>query len=160
MPEAPPQVGDPAPDFRAPTLNGDTVSLASLGGNVVFLNIWATWCTPCRFETPFLQTLHEAHFADGLRLVGLSVDAAGAVENVRSFVAESGVDYQILLNPTGSVMDRYGVLGLPASFIIDRQGTIQFLRYGPIAENDPSFLESLERLLSLEEDEVGGDPEG
>ena len=159
-PEAPPQVGDLAPDFRAPTLDGDTVSLASLGGNVVLLNIWATWCTPCRYETPFLQTLHETHFSDGLRLVGLSVDAAGAVEDVRSFVGESGVEYQILLDPAGSVMDRYGVLGLPATFIIDRQGRIQFLRYGPIAENDPVFLESLESLLSLGEDEIGGDPEG
>lgn len=160
MPEGPPQVGDLAPDFSAPTLDGDTVSLASLRGSVVMLNVWATWCTPCRWETPFLQSLHEAHFSDGLRLVGLSVDAAGAGDDVRTFVEESGVDYQILLDPTGSVMDRYGVLGLPASFIIDREGTIRFLRYGPIAENDPSFIESLESILSLGPDTMGEDPEG
>jgi cytochrome c-type biogenesis protein len=128
---------------------GATVSLSDFRGEVVLLNVWATWCTPCRWETPFLQTLHEAHAPRGLTLLGLSVDAAGAREQVRSFTEEEGVGYRILLDPEQSVMDAYGVLGLPATFLIDREGNIRFLRYGPVSEDDPSFMESLEAQLSL-----------
>jgi peroxiredoxin len=82
------------------------------------------------------------------------------MDDVRDFTDEAGVEYPILLDPSGSVMDAYGVLGLPASFLIDRQGTIRFLRFGPIAEDDPSFMESLEGLLSLEVESTGGGPAG
>ncbi|MGH7462585.1 MAG: TlpA disulfide reductase family protein, partial [Longimicrobiales bacterium] len=71
------QAGDTAPKFAAVTLAGDTVSLSALRGRAVLLNVWATWCIPCRDEMPALETLHRERANDGLRVVSVSIDAAG-----------------------------------------------------------------------------------
>ena len=80
----PPQLGAPIPGYTAATLEGDSVSLSSLRGEVVLLNLWATWCAPCRKETPFLQELFEEHQEDGLHLVGVSLDTGAATELVEN----------------------------------------------------------------------------
>ena len=142
-----PVVGQPAPPYAATTLDGDTVSLASLGGSVVLLNFWATWCAPCRYETPFLQSLAEEHEAEGLRVVGVSMDTGDANEIIRHFVEEYGVTYPILSDPEMVGMDVYQILGLPGTFLIDRGGTLQWMRYGPVNENDEDFLQALADAL-------------
>jgi thiol-disulfide isomerase/thioredoxin len=71
----PVQIGQPAPRYAATTLAGDSASIGGLAGKVVLLNIWATWCHPCREEIPYLETLYEKHRADGFDIVGVSVDA-------------------------------------------------------------------------------------
>lgn len=143
-----PRVGEPAIEYRAATLEGDTVSLSSLEGDVVLLNLWATWCAPCRYETPYLQSLYEEYADEGFQIVGISLDTGNAAEDVEMFVEEYGVTYTILHDPQMRGMELYQVLGLPATFLIDREGILRWMRYGPIEENDPEFLGALEALLS------------
>lgn len=143
-----PRVGRPAIEYPAATLDGDTVTLGSLRGNVVLLNLWATWCVPCREETPYLESLYEDHSDEGLRIVGISLDAGDASDQVRTFVEEYGVTYTILHDPQMRGMELYQVPGLPATFLIDREGVLRWLRYGPILEGDTDFTGTLEALLS------------
>ncbi len=145
--QGPPRVGEPARDYAAVTLEGDTVSLASLRGEVVLLNLWATWCTPCREETPYLQEIFEEHRDRGFRVVGVSMDTRGQADAVRMFVDEYDVGYTILHDPAMRGMDLYQALGLPATFLIDRDGTLRWLRFGPIPEGDEEFLAALDAVL-------------
>jgi peroxiredoxin len=142
-----PRVGAPAPPYTATDLTGDSVSLASLRGQVVLVNLWATWCAPCRHETPYLQSLHEQHADDGLTIVGISMDTREARDQVEEFVAEYGVTYRILLDPQMRGLDTWHVLGLPASFLVDREGTLRWLRFGPVSPDDEEFNKALGTLL-------------
>jgi peroxiredoxin len=144
----PPRLGELAREYTATTLAGDTVTLESMRGKVVLLNLWATWCTPCRMETPYLQSVFEERNADGFEIVGISMDTGDAAEDIAMFVEEYGVTYTILHDPQMRGMELYQVLGLPATFLIDREGVLQWMRYGPIPENDTDFLQALEDALS------------
>lgn len=144
----PPQVGEAAREFAATTLDGREVTLESLRGDVVLLNLWATWCTPCRAETPYLQEIYEEHRDDGFEIVGISMDTGDAADDVAMFVEEYDVTYTILHDGTMQQMDTYHVLGLPATFLIDREGVLRWVRYGPIPEGDPDFLQALGDLIS------------
>lgn len=143
----PPRVGEPAREYEATTLEGEEVTLASLRGDVVLLNLWATWCTPCRMETPYLQSIYEEYRNDGFRIVGISMDTGDAADDVAMFVDEFDVTYTILHDPQMRGMELYQVLGLPATFLIDREGVLRWMRYGPIPEDDPDFLAALEDVL-------------
>lgn len=142
-----PVVGSPAPAYGASTLRGDSITLGDLRGKVILLNFWATWCTPCRHETPFLDSLHARGSSDGLEVVGVSVDAGQARGEVEAFVREYDVGYTILLDPQMRGMDRYGVVGLPASFLVDRDGILRWMRFGPVSATDHEFLDALESVL-------------
>jgi len=146
-PETGPIVGSPAPQYGARTLQGDSVSLASLRGRAVLLNFWATWCTPCRQETPFLQSLFARSASRGLVIVGVSMDTGDARSQVEDFVREYGVTYPVLVDPEMRGMDFYKVIGLPASFLVDRDGVLRWMRIGPVAETDRGLLEALETVL-------------
>lgn len=143
----PPRIGEPAREYEAKTLEGEEVTLASLRGDVVLLNLWATWCTPCRMETPYLQSIYEEHRDEGFQIVGISMDTGDAADDVAMFVDEFGVTYTILHDPQMRGMELYQVLGLPATFLIDREGVLRWMRYGPIPEEDPEFLAALEDVL-------------
>jgi peroxiredoxin len=147
-PDRGPEVGAPAIEYAAATLDGETVSLESLRGQVVLLNLWATWCIPCRTETPYLQSLFEEHGPEGLRILGVSQDAGEAREDIAAFVEEYGVTFTVLHDPAMRGLDLYRVFGLPGSFLIDREGVLRWLRYGPIREGDAEFLRALEDVLT------------
>lgn len=142
-----PVTGETAPPYAAVGLQGDTVSLESLRGSVVLLNFWATWCAPCRFETPFLQSLAEEYEAEGLRVVGVSMDTGDAWDIIQEFVDEYEVTYTILADPQMRGMDTYQILGLPGTFLIDRDGTLRWMRYGPVSEGDEQFLQAIADAL-------------
>ncbi len=146
--EGGPRVGEPIADYVAATLDGDSVSLASLRGEVVLLNLWATWCIPCRTETPYLQSVFEEHRARGLIVVGVSQDVGDARSDIDAFVEEFGVTYTILHDPQMRSLDLFRVIGLPGSFLIDREGVLRWMQYGPIREGDALFLRALEDALS------------
>jgi len=143
----PPREGDAAPGYAATTLDGEEVSLQDLEGSPVLLNFWATWCTPCRREMPFLQELYQEHRDDGLRVVGVSMDSRASAEEVRTFAERTGVTYTILHDASARGMDVFSVLGLPATYLLDRNGTIRFVRVGPILETDREFLDALEEIV-------------
>lgn len=144
----PPRVGEPAREYVAATLEGDTVALSDLEGQVVLLNLWATWCSPCRSETPYLQEVFEERADEGFEIVGISMDTGDAADQVAMFVEEYGVTYTILHDPKMMGMELYQVLGLPATFLIDREGVLRWMRYGPIPEGDADFLKALDDALS------------
>ena len=142
---APTQPDGPIVGAEAPGYGGTT--LAGLRGQVVLLNLWATWCAPCRMETPFLEDIFNARKEQGLTVVGVSMDTGDARDQVAEFVQEYGVTYTILLDPQMRGMDLYRVMGLPASFLIDRDGVLRWMRIGPVTETDQEFLSALEGTL-------------
>lgn len=144
----PPRVGEPIAAFAATSFaTGDTVSLESLRGQPVLLNLWATWCAPCRYETPYLQSLYERYQDRGLEMVGVSIDSPGNADLAMDFLAEHGVTYIQLHDPDQLSMDVYSVLGLPATFLIDSEGVVRLTRPGPVLETDSEFTDLIETLL-------------
>jgi thiol-disulfide isomerase/thioredoxin len=134
-----PEQGAPAPDFTVPTVDGGTFSLAAhlaTDGRPVFLNLWATWCPPCRAEMPLIDEAATAN--PGVRFVGVAVrDDRAAVEE---FVVEIGVGYDIAIDDGDQVWDAYPVLGMPGTFVIDGGGTIVGSHIGILA---PETIEQL-----------------
>ena len=119
------------PSFTVQTLNGDTLSLASLRGQVVLVNVWATWCLPCRVEMPLLESTWQRHKAAGLVILGASVDRADA-SVVRAFVAARGITYPVAIVGAEVIAALGGVRGYPTSVLIGRDGRVRHTVMGPI----------------------------
>jgi peroxiredoxin len=117
------EVGTTAPAFALPDLEGKTVSSAEFAGKVVVLDFWATWCPPCREEVPHFVRLQSKYRAQGLQIVGLSVDAGGA-KDVAPFADEYNVNYTMLLANDELVKAFGNITFLPTTFVLDRQGKI------------------------------------
>ncbi len=143
----PPLPGNPAPTWEARTLEGDPIRLADLRGEVVIINVWATWCTPCIREMPGLEALGRRFADEGLRIVGASVDRGSAESEVRRFAEDLGLTFTIALDPDQSVMNRFRTLGVPETFLIDREGTIAHRWIGEFDPMDPEVLERVGTLL-------------
>ena len=143
----PPEIGKPAPDYRAISLAGDSVSLTRARGRVVLLNVWATWCHPCREEIPILQAFHERYASRGLELVGVSVDARGEEDTIRQFANDFGMTYPIWLDPDERVQSTFLAIGVPATFLIDRSGVLRWRHIGPVHADDSTLARELERAL-------------
>lgn len=135
---APVTRGQQAPPFTLQRLDGGTLSLAQLRGKVVMLNVWATWCAPCRLEMPSMQRVYDEYHDDGLEIVAVAVDARPGVPQpdgsikglVSEFVEEYGLTFPILVDSMGDTQRLYGVSGLPTTFLIDRDGTIRVREVG------------------------------
>jgi cytochrome c biogenesis protein CcmG/thiol:disulfide interchange protein DsbE len=102
-----------------------TKSLADYKGQVVLLNIWGTFCLPCRDEMPAIEKLHQAMAPQGLKVVAVSMDDPGFEKQIRSFVKEFGLTFQILYDPSGKITNDYQTTGVPETFIIARDGVIR-----------------------------------
>lgn len=142
------RVGESAPDLELVSLDGDKVSLASLRGRAVLLNLWATWCLPCIQEMPELAALHVHHGKKGFVVVGVNVDSADVSGKVRAFVSDRKIPFAVWLDPKMRVPRALRVPGLPATFLFDREGRIVLRRDRPIAANDPELKKALGRALS------------
>ena len=140
-------VGQAVPAYTAPALGGDSVRVAALKGEVVLLNVWATWCIPCRKEIPELQALHQDYSGRGLRVLGVSVDASDADADVAGFAKNFGMTYTILRDPDERVSAMFAIPGVPASFLVDREGIVRWRHLGPFAASDTTFLAVLNSLL-------------
>lgn len=140
-------IGLPAPAYVSQTLEGDSISLASLRDKVVLLNVWATWCHPCRTEIPELRAIQARYKDRGLELVGVSVDAEGNDEGIREFMKEFEMQYPVWRDPGEQVSTQFLVIGVPATFLIDRKGILRWRKTGPIAPNDTSLANAIERAL-------------
>jgi cytochrome c-type biogenesis protein len=141
-------VGVEAPAYRSVSLSGDSVSLAGMRGKVVLLNVWATWCHPCRAEIPELRAIHATYKSRGLELIGVSVDHGGADEDVRQFLAEFQMAYPIWRDPDERVLSQFFVVGVPATFLIDRAGVLRWRHTGPIEPRDTSLTAAIDRALA------------
>lgn len=159
------KIGSRAPDFAAVTLPGSvsgssglaTVSNAGVvkgiddySGEVVLLNIWATWCGPCRVEMPSMQRLEEALGPKGLRIVAVSIDDPGMEGRIRQFADEYGLTFEILYDAAGAIKQQYQTTGVPETFIIGRDGRIRRRIIGADDWSRPENVAYLERLLAEE----------
>jgi peroxiredoxin len=134
-----PAVGNPAPDFSLDDLSGERIHLADLRGKVVLINFWATWCGPCRLEMPALQVRAE-RFAPQMAVLAVNFDEPA--DQVQAFVDELGLTFPVLLDPGAEVQDLYRVRGYPTTYLVDSEGTVQFVHIGLMAE------EQMDRYLS------------
>ena len=115
--------GTPAPDFTLETLDGKSVTLSSLRGKAVVVNFWATWCGPCKIETPWLVDLQNRYGAQGLQIVGVAMDDSGKDEIAR-FAKDMGMNYPVVLGKEAVGQAYGGVDALPESFFVGRDGKI------------------------------------
>jgi thiol-disulfide isomerase/thioredoxin len=121
--------GAAAPNFVAQTVPdsgaGVTRGIASYRGKPVLLNIWATWCAPCRDEMPRIQQLHRELGDSGLVIVAVSIDNPGMAQAIRDFRKEMGLTFEIAYDESGKIRDDYQTTGVPETFLIDRQGVVR-----------------------------------
>ncbi len=146
-PRATVAVGAPAPSYAAEKEDGTPIALADLEGEVVLLNIWATWCKPCRQEIPALETLHQRHRAAGLVVAGVSIDVDEDRKKVAEFAAALGASYAMWYDPEDRVSTTFLALGVPASYLIGRDGTLRWRHVGPITAEDGALNAALRAAL-------------
>jgi cytochrome c biogenesis protein CcmG/thiol:disulfide interchange protein DsbE len=146
--ESPPvAAGDKAANFKLEALDGSTVSLEQLQGKVVFLNIWATWCGPCREEMPSMETLYdELRTNRDFVMLAVSQDTKGRLV-VAPYVEKNGYHFKVLLDPENKVGEAYDVSGVPETFIIDRGGRIVAHHMGAFDWSRPDVKDALRQLL-------------
>ncbi len=139
-------LGSVMPAYTAKLLDGSDFDVAKERGNVVFLNLWATWCGPCRYEIPELEKLHKDHGASRFKVVGVSVDEGGD-QLVRDFVNEQKMTYPVALDPDGRLAEMLETTILPTSIILDREGKVVWKHFGVVTVSDPEMMKALEAAL-------------
>ena len=138
-------IGSQAAEFELADISGKKVRLSDFKGKVVVLDFWATWCGPCRVEIPDFVKLQSKYKDKGLEIVGLSLDADGA-SAVGPFLKEHQVNYTMLLANDDTAKSFGGILGIPTTFIIDRQGRIVQKYIGVMPAK--TFEEAIQPLLA------------
>ena len=141
--EANAEVGDRMPSYAAKFLDGKPFDVASEKGNVVLLNVWATWCQPCRFETPELQALHKKYSDRGFKVIGVSVDNEGSDAEIKQFIAENKITYPIAFDPEGRVANVLRTTVLPTSVLIGRDGRIAWRKVGAVMPNETAVVDGV-----------------
>ncbi|MCE2899624.1 MAG: TlpA disulfide reductase family protein [Gemmatimonas sp.] len=143
-------VGSDAPGFAVQTLDPTPTmkTLTDYRGDVVVLNIWATWCIPCRTEMPSMEALYKQLGPKGLRIVAVSVDNAGEEQKIRDFVKEYDLTFEVLHDAAGTIQGLYRTTGVPETFVFDRQGVIRKKWIGADDWNSDGNRRLLEQLLA------------
>ena len=142
--------GTPAPDFAGAVL-GDPAhikGIADYRGEVVVINLWATWCIPCVTEMPSIQRLYERYRDRGLRVVGIAVDDPPFADRVAGFVRERGVTFEILHEGSGKVELDYQTRGIPATYVVGRDGRLRMIRQGAADWDSPAVHGVIEQVLA------------
>jgi peroxiredoxin len=146
------KIGADAPDFAArPVAASPSRELKGIddyAGEVVLLNIWATWCGPCRVEMPSMQRLQERLGPKGLKIVAVSVDDPGSADAITTFAQGLGLTFELLHDPTKAIERTFQTTGVPETFVIGRDGTIRRRSIGAEAWDSEANVAQLERLLA------------
>ena len=130
-----PREGFLAPDFTLDTLQGEKVTLSDLRGKIVLINLWATWCPPCRAEMPALEKSYELYKDSGVVILGVNLTNQDSEKDVSRFVEEFGLTFPILLDRDGNVSALYQLMGLPTTYFVNREGIIRTVVVGgPMSE--------------------------
>lgn len=149
-------VGSEAPDFAYPTLDGDTVALADHEGKVVLVNVWATWCAPCRREMPSMERLYRRLEGEDFEILAVSVDArSGETDDygrlggdLREFAESLDLTFPILHDVRGRIQRTYQTTGVPESFVVGRDGRIYKKVSGETEWDSPQNEQLIRRLLA------------
>jgi cytochrome c biogenesis protein CcmG, thiol:disulfide interchange protein DsbE len=141
--------GTRAPDFHAVTLDTPPVqkSLADYKGQVVLINIWATWCQPCRVEIPSIERLYQTYGPKGLKVVAVSIDDPGTESAIRAFARDMRMSFQVLHDPTGEIERAYQATGYPETVIVGKDGVIRKKIAGATDWDSEGNRRLIERLL-------------
>ncbi len=130
-----PQQGFLAPDFELKTIEGETIKLSDLRGQAVLVNLWATWCPPCRAEMPAIEKVYNDYKDEGFVVLAVNMTYQDTFADIAPFIDEYGLTFPILLDETSEVGTAYQLRSLPSSFFIDREGIIrEVVIGGPMAE--------------------------
>jgi cytochrome c biogenesis protein CcmG, thiol:disulfide interchange protein DsbE len=133
-----------APAFALRDLDGHVVRLSDLRGQVVLVNFWASWCVPCKDELPVIEQVYSEQHTQGF--AALEVDEQESPSDVQKFLSQIGQIPPVLLDSDGSVLAQYRFKGLPDSIILDRQGTLRAVSYGPLTRD--ALLNDIETARS------------
>jgi cytochrome c biogenesis protein CcmG/thiol:disulfide interchange protein DsbE len=130
-----PRQGFAAPDFSLNTPDGQSISLSELRGRPVLVNLWTSWCPPCRAEMPAMQNAYEAYHDQGFEILAVNATNQDSQQDAIDFAGQYGLTFPILLDTSGEVSGLYQLRSLPTSFFIDRNGVIQDVVIGgPMSE--------------------------
>ena len=151
--------GSPAPEFAVPGLDGKIVRLSDHLGDVVLINIWATWCGPCKYEMPSMERLYRELADDGLKILAVSIDAEpGTFDpfgrpggDIQAFADSLGLTFTLLRNPSGDIQQLYRTTGVPETFLVGRDGIIYKKVAGGTEWDAPEHQELIRRLLAATE---------
>jgi len=127
----PVEEGSQAPNFTLPLMNGGEARLDDYKGKVVLLNIWATWCNPCREEMPSMEQLYQNMKGKPFEILAVSIDTRGS-KDVEPFVKKLGLTFPVLLDSDKKVNNMYQATGVPETFIIDKNGIVRQHILGPV----------------------------
>jgi cytochrome c biogenesis protein CcmG, thiol:disulfide interchange protein DsbE len=144
-------VGAKAPPFGARMVDGSgrVVHLADFKGHVVLLNVWATWCGPCKAEMPTLEQLYKMYGPQGLKIVAVSIDETASDDSVRNYARNMGLTFDILHDPQYEIEKTYQVMGYPESFVIDKDGIIRKTWLGAADWASQGNIALVRQLLGL-----------
>jgi len=140
------EIGQLAPDFTYPDLSGKNVSLSDYRGNVILVNIWATWCPPCIAEVPSMEALYKKLKGDHFEILAISIDQQEQTF-VSSFVKKHNLNFPVLLDPRGTIGMSYQTTGVPESFIIDKNGVLVKKIIGAIDWASPEVIAFFDGLI-------------
>jgi len=142
-------IGKLAPDITGTTLDGDILALSDLRGDIVLVNVFASWCGPCRAETPHLVEVFDKVDNEGIEFVGLNLSESS--DAVRIFKDEFDINFPLLLNQDGRLTEIYQPIGLPTSWFIDADGVVRYVFAGPMTKDMLTGI--------LEDIEAGREPD-
>lgn len=134
-----------APDFTLKNQTGENIQLSDFKGQIVILNFWAGWCTPCRKQMSVLNEIHQKYQASGITVLGINTDPK--LKHAVEFLKQTSVDYPILLDPESSVPKSYAMFAMPSTVILDRNGKVGFLNVGYKDGDEAIYRENIENLL-------------
>ena len=139
-------VGKPAPDFTLVDLEGKTWTLSELKGQVVFVNFWATWCPPCREEMPSMQRLYTMLPKDKFKMLAILSQDDPAL--AKHFAAKLGIAMPILDDQANNIGPKYGLTGVPETYIVDKNGVLREKFIGPARWDSPQFVRMLTTYIN------------
>ena len=128
-------VGQPAPDFLLTSFSGEIFSKDALEGKIVVLNFWASWCSPCKNEAPFLEKAWQQFYASD-DIIILGIDYVDTETEALDFIAKLGISYPNGADRGTSISEAYRISGVPETFIIDQSGNIAYIQIGPFTQAD------------------------
>lgn len=140
-----PMDGKPLPDISFTAMDGKKVRLASFKGKVLFVNLWATWCAPCREEMPGMQKLYEQMKGENFEMIAISIDKDG-MKAVSPFVKELGLTFPILLDVEQLAAGPFHITGVPETFLVNQDGIILHHLVGPAKWDRPEITNALKAL--------------
>lgn len=144
------EVGDRVPQYSAPDLSGQEIAFEDYVGEVVLVNIWATWCGPCRVEMPPIQAAFRRYRDRGFTVLAISIDQGPGYEGkVAAFAEEYGLEFPILLDPEGRVSEVLRTVGVPETFVLNREGRIVKRLIGATDWNSGPNQILIEELLGM-----------